>query len=105
MFSYKHIIILCLAAMPLITVAQDVDSRSPKPDHNSTKLQGKAEKKKEKRKINAEKAEKKNLKHAMKIQSREVRKRMKKSQKKANSWNANHTKGGFLHRWFGKKNN
>ena len=91
-------------AMPLVGNAQDVDAHSPQPDKNLTKQQKMAEKKKDKRKVRAENSEKKNLKHAMKIQSKEVKKRMKKSRKKADQWNASHPKGGFLKRWFGKKN-
>jgi hypothetical protein len=105
MSKYKWLLMIFIFAMPLVTNAQDVNARSPQQDKSSTKLQKKAEKKKEARRIRAENSEKRNLKRSMKIQSKETRKRMKKSQKKANAWNANHNRGGFLRKWFGKKNN
>ena len=104
MYKNKWLLMFFIFAMPLVANAQDINSRSPRQDKSSTKQQKKAEKKKEGRRIHAELSEKQNLKHAMDIQTKAVKKRMKRSQKKANSWNANHTKGGFLRRWFGKKN-
>ena len=104
MLNRKWLLVFFIFAMPLVANAQDLDARSPKPDKSSTKLQKKAEKKKEDRKAKEVKSDKQNLKHSMNLQSRETKKRMKKSKKKANSWNANERKGGIFKRWFGKKN-
>lgn len=98
----RKIFLLLLVAMPVFSLAQDLNSKSPQPDKSSTKQQKKAEKKKEQRRIQQENSEANNLKNAEKLQTKEVRKRMKKSRKKADDWNA-HRREFFLKRWFRKK--
>ncbi len=96
------LVVLLIALLPLFATAQDINARSPQPNKKATSQQQKAEKKKERQRIKMENAEAQNLKHAEKLQTREVRKRMKKSRKKADAWNA-HRKEFFLKRWFRKK--
>ena len=98
----RKLFLLLIAALPFLSSAQDVNSNSPKPNKGSTRMQKKAEKKKEKQKIQQENSEAQNLKHAEKLQTKEVRKRMKKSRKKADNWNS-HRREFFLKRWFRKK--
>src|SRR5689334_9327792 len=77
MLKRKWFWMVLILVMPVMSYAQDIDAHSPQPDKNLSKLQKKAEKKKDKRIKKAENSEKKNLQHSMKIQDRETRKRMK----------------------------
>ena len=80
---------------------KDVNARSPNPGAMS-KQEKKATKKKVKQKELLEKAIVKGRKRHEKIQTKDVRKRMKKSKRKAAINNA-HKKDFFLKRWFEKK--
>ncbi len=80
---------LCgIAFLPFLVAGQDLDARSPKQNDPITKQQRSAEKKKLKRIEKQAKADEAARKRAIKIQTKEVRKRMKKSKKKANKWNS-----------------
>ena len=77
---------------------KDVNARAPVPRSSNAK-QKKAEKKKEDQKKLKEKAIDKGRKRHEKLQTKDVRKRMKKSKRKAAANNA-HQKEFFLKRWF-----
>lgn len=85
----KKILPIILLLLPVISIAQDLDAHSPKQSDPITKQQKSAEKKKAKRIARQEKSDKLAQKHAIQLQSKEVRKRMKKSRKKADKWNEN----------------
>jgi hypothetical protein len=102
MRHHIKLILLLIVLLPLFSTGQDVNARSPQPDKKTTRLQQKAEKKKEERKVKQENSEAQNLKHAEKIQTKEVRKRMKKSRKKADDWNTHHD--SWFKSLFRKKN-
>ena len=99
---FKWIILFSVVVLPFFSSAQDIDAKSPKPDKKATKQQHKAEKKKEQKKIQQENSEAQNLKESERLQTKEVRKRMKKSRRKADAFN-NHRREFFLKRWFRKK--
>ncbi|MCI0618916.1 hypothetical protein L0244_38580, partial [bacterium] len=85
-----------LMLLPVFALAQE--SESPK----ATKAQKRAEAKKKERLMNEQKAEIEGRKMHKAIQTKEVRKRMKKSEKEANRWNTGRRKF-FIVRWFEKK--
>jgi len=99
----RYLLLMLIFSLPLLASAQDINAKSPEQDKHSTKQQTRAEKKKEQQRIRAENSESENIRHAQQIQTKEVRKRMKKSRKEADQWNAHH-KEFFLWRWFRKKN-
>ena len=84
-----------LMMLPVIAVAQDSNPKA-------TKAQKKADAKKQEQQMNEKKAEIEGRKMHKAIQTKEVRKRMKKSEKEANRWNKGKRKF-FLVRWFEKK--
>src|SRR5215470_8786073 len=90
-------ILFLLIVLPAFVLAQESDS-SPK----ATKAQKKAEAKKQEQLSNEKKAEIEGKKMHKAIQTKEVRKRMKKSEKEANRWNTGRRKF-FIARWFEKK--
>lgn len=102
MTMYRWLLMVCFITIPFFSSAQDLDAKSPKEDKQVTRQQHKAEKKKEKKTANFEKSEAENLKHSEKMQTKEVRKRMKKSRKKADAFN-NHGKDSFFKSLFRKK--
>ena len=102
MISSKWILLIGLVAISYSSSAQDLDAKSPKQDKQGTRQQQKAEKKKEKNKAQIEKSTEQNIKHSQQLQSKEVRKRMKKSRKKADAFN-NPRGGSFFKKLFKKK--
>jgi len=78
---------------------KDVNARSPVPVEAGGKRQKKAEKKKDDQKKLKEKAIDKGRKRHEKLQTKDVRKRMKKTKRKAAANHA-HQKEFFLKRWF-----
>ena len=78
---------------------KDVNARSPVPKEAGAKQQKKAEKKKADQRKLKEKAIEKGRKRHEKLQSKDVRKRMKKSKRKAAANHA-HQREFFLKRWF-----
>src|SRR5689334_13908496 len=92
---WLKIVVLMLMMLPVIAVAQDSNPKA-------TKAQKKADAKKQEQQMNEKKAEIEGRKMHKAIQTKEVRKRMKKSEKEANRWNKGKRKF-FLVRWFEKK--
>jgi len=80
---------------------KDVNARSPNPAAQS-RMEKKAQKKKEKQRELTAKAIEVGKKRHEKLQTKEVRKRMKKSKQRAEANNA-HKKEFFLKRWFRSK--
>ena len=87
LYFLKKLIVAVLLFSPVWILAQDVDARSPAP-RPSSKQEKKALIEKEKKKKAEQKGEILARKNHEKIQSKEVRKRMKKSKKKAKKWNS-----------------
>ena len=102
MIFSRWILLIGFVAIPYSSSAQDLDAKSPKQDKQVTKQQRKAERKKEQNKAHIEKSAKQNLKHSEQLQSKEIRKRMKKSRKKADAFN-NPQGGSFFKKLFNKK--
>src|SRR5262245_55022211 len=95
------LIFLGLASQTFSQEVIDQNAKSPMPRSGSKKEKA-ALKKKEKQQVQLEKAIAKAKKQHYKNQTKDVRKRMKKSQKEANRRNSN-KKEFFLKRWFTKK--
>jgi len=106
MLKYKKrifigLFVIGLFFLPVISNAQDVDARSPKPNSGSSQ-QVKADKKKEKQKKEAAKGIEKGKKRHEKLQAKNTKKMMKKSKRKSKRYNEG--KGDpFFKRLFTKK--